>query len=66
MKTVTKAGQKFSHNGKVYTVRGFYGDSFIEFTSLKRAKRRNPRGSAIIVVNVETGGITNLEESYLI
>ena len=63
---VQKKGQKFKFYGEILEAVSFFGETGIEYSTAKEAIENNPKGSNIIVKNLEHGGATELSLSYLI
>lgn len=63
METVKKAGERFTHQGKTFTVKSFFGSTGIEYQTADEAKKANPKDSLICVKNVEYEGATELRLS---
>lgn len=64
--TVYQKGQKFTSEGLTFTALSFYSDDGKEYESLVLCKANAKTGWKFYVKNVEYGGATILERSYLI
>ena len=63
MEQVSKAGEKFTFQGKTLTVKSFFGGTGHEFKTAAEAIANNPKNTLICVKNVEHGGATELSLS---
>lgn len=60
---VTKVGEKFTFQNKVFTVQSFFGQSGVDYDTPEQVVKNNIGGTRVLVKNQEFGGSTNLFES---